>query len=136
MALIAFYGSPAHISHTRGLPMRGAGPEHTLTKENCSPGWPQTLCVAEEDLEFLNLLPLLPTCWITSMYHPSSASGIRASSQGRVGAREALSQLSATSDLQSTLITTVVSENPLRYPVLTPVSDVPPGLPLDLLSLQ
>lgn len=66
-----------------------------------------------------------PLAGITSMYHPSSASGIRASSQGSVGAREALYQLSATSDLQSTLITTVVSENPLRYPVLTPVSDVP-----------
>lgn len=77
-----------------------------------------------------------PLAGITSMYHPSSASGIRASSQGIVGAREALYQLSATSDLQSTLITTVVSENPLRYRVLTPVSDVPPGLPLDLLSLQ
>lgn len=68
------------------------------------------------------------------MYHPP-VRGIRASSQGSVGAREALYQLSTTSDLQSTLITTVSTENPLRYPVLTPVSDVPPGPSLDLLSL-
>lgn len=70
------------------------------------------------------------------MYHHTSANGIRASSQGSAGAREALYQLSATSDLQSTLVTTVGIENPLRCPVLTPVSDVPPGLPLELLSLQ
>lgn len=53
--------------------MRGTDPKHTLTKENYSPDWPQTLCVAEEDLEILNLLPLLPTCWDYEYVPPTSA---------------------------------------------------------------
>lgn len=137
MALLSFYRSPAQCSHTRGLPMRGTGPKHTFTKEKCSPDWPQTLPVAEEDLKNFWIFYLcFPLAGITSMYHHTSANGIRASSQGSAGAREALYQLSATSDLQSTLVNTVSIENPLRCPVLTPVSDVPPGLPLELLSLQ
>lgn len=28
-----------------------------------SPGWPQSLYVAKDDLEFLNFLPLPPECW-------------------------------------------------------------------------
>lgn len=62
MALFSFYRSLTHDSHTQWRPMRGADSKHTLTKEKRSPDWSQALCVAEEGLEFLNLLPLPPIC--------------------------------------------------------------------------